>query len=192
MIKISYLGPSGTFTEEALNRYCLRFEEGIRKLPCNTIEEAIDLSREAADYALVPVENSLGGSVLTTMDYLMKHEDIQISREVVMPIAHYLYGMTEVAFKDVEVVHSHPQALRQCSEFLKAEMPKAQLSVQNSTAEGASQLLTMQNPKHCLIGSEALGAVYPLKQLAGPIQNNQDNWTRFLLLKKRIRISLTV
>ena len=85
----------------------------------------------------------------------------------------------------MEVVHSHPQALRQCSEFLKAEMPKAQLSVQNSTAEGASQLLTMQNPKHCLIGSEALGAVYPLKQLAGPIQNNQDNWTRFLLLKKK-------
>lgn len=183
-MKISYLGPSGTFTQEALFHYTKFLKENIETVPANTIEETLEKLETSCDFALVPVENSLGGCVYATLDYLMKNNNLLIFKEIIMPINHYLYGITKIPFERVTKISSHHQALLQCSEFLKANIPQGKLSTENSTTECIEEILLKKDTTHLLIGSSAIKDFYPLEILAGPIQNNLGNWTRFLVVGK--------
>ena len=120
MTTISFLGPRGTFSEEALNRLCECQSLTIVKEAMHTIDEAIEAAMLGqVDYAFVPVENSLGGTVLTTMDYLAEHSNVEIAAEISMPIRHFLWGLPGSVSDEITTIYSHPQALRQCKAFLQ-------------------------------------------------------------------------
>ena len=182
--QIAFLGPKGTFTEEALHRYCKGQGWTIEAIPAHTIEEAIDMTmRDETEYAFVPVENSLGGTVLTTMDYLMEHRHIEICGEIAMPIRHYLWGIVGAQLKDITTVYSHPQAIRQCKPFLAEYLRHADTIYTGSTAEGGELVSTAALPNQAAIGGIALGHTYGLTQLSGEAQEHAYNLTRFILVR---------
>lgn len=190
MITISFLGPHGTFTEEALNRLCESLTWSIQKEAMHTIDEAIEAAMmEKVDYAFVPIENSLGGTVLTTMDYLAEHGDVEITAEISMPIRHYLWGLPGSQVDKLDTIYSHPQALRQCKVFLQKEAKHIPQSVTCSTAEGAELVAHSNSITKGAIGGEAMGEKYGLVKLTDQIQDNMFNLTRFILVKPNRHIT---
>lgn len=190
MISISFLGPHGTFTEEALNRLCECRSLTIKKEAMHTIDEAIEAAMLGqVDYAFVPVENSLGGTVLTTMDYLAEHGDVEIKAEISMPIRHFLWGLPGSSLAEITEIYSHPQALRQCKTFLQNNAKHKEQIVTSSTAEGAEMVVHSQSLQKGAIGGEAMGTKYGLVKLTDQIQDNMFNLTRFILVKPNRHIT---
>lgn len=190
VITISFLGPHGTFTEEALNRLCECQSLMIQKEAMNTIDEAIEAAMLGhVDYAFVPVENSLGGTVLTTIDYLAEHGGVEIRAEICMPIRHYLWGLPGSAANEITMIYSHPQALRQCKMFLQKQAKQAQQIVTDSTAQGAGIVAQSQSLAKAAIGGEAMGIKYGLVKLTDQIQDIMLNLTRFILVKPNHHIT---
>lgn len=191
MKTISFLGPRGTFTEEALNRLCQWQGWAVNKEAAHTIEEAIEAAMgQTVQYAFVPVENSLGGTVLTTMDYLAEHQNVEIIAEISMPIRHYVWGLEGANLGQITAVYSHPQALRQCKRFLKEQMPAVLQQITTSTAEGAHMVASTGDRSLGAIGGEAMGTQYNLVKLTEQVQDNAFNLTRFILVKPNDAIQL--
>lgn len=190
MTTISFLGPRGTFTEEALNRLCECQSLTIVKEAMHTIDEAIEAAMLGqVDYAFVPVENSLGGTVLTTVDYLAEHSNVEIAAEISMPIRHFLWGLPGSVSDEITTIYSYPQALRQCKAFLQKNAKNKEQIVTSSTAEGAEMVSQSKSLQKGAIGGEAMGAQYGLVKLTEQIQDNMFNLTRFILVKPNQQIS---
>ena len=131
--RLAYLGPAGTYTEEA----ALLYDPSAELEPFPTIAAiGLAVSSEITDEGVVPIENSLEGSVTFTLDLLIQESQLSIFQEVLLPIDHYLMVNPGVKLADIEVVYSHPQSLAQCREFLERCLPKAQqmASLSNSAA----------------------------------------------------------
>ena len=112
---ISVLGPSGTFTEEA----CIRYDGSANMALCPTITSVgASVSNSETELGIVPIENSLGGSVTETLDLLIDDPNIFICDEFVMPISHTLMRKKDSVGTNIEIVFSHPQALAQCKLYL--------------------------------------------------------------------------
>lgn len=187
---IAFLGPKGTFTEEALHQYCEHKAWTVETLEAHTIEEAIEMAmNHSTDYAFVPVENSLGGTVLTTMDYLTDHKDIEICGEIAMPIRHYVWGLAGTMLDEVRHVYSHPQAIRQCKPYITKHFPKAQIHYTSSTAEGGHMVHTSGDTTSVAIGGRALGLTYSLTRLSEEAQENSYNLTRFILVRPNAELN---
>src|SRR5918912_4537475 len=119
-----YLGPEGTFTEQAL-RTIPAAERGTRT-PARSVPEALDAVRAgAADAALVPLENSIGGQVGVTLDELATGEPLVITQEVVLPVQFVLAARADVPLAAVRSVAAHPQAAAQCRNWLRTHVPAA-------------------------------------------------------------------
>lgn len=182
MIKISYLGPKGTFTEEALQYYIEHLEEEATPVMFSTIDGAIlACEKGETDYAFVPIENSLGGGVVATTDYLAEEgRDLVICAEVVLPIRHYLWAAAKEG--PIDRIYSHPQALMQCRLFLKDNYPGATLIETDSTASAAVKVSEEAEPGGAAVGGLAMGEVYELCRRTEDIQDNKFNATRFVVL----------
>ena len=138
MTALAYLGPPGTFTEEAL--LTLSIAEGADLVPMPTIPAVVRaVVAGDAEAGLVPIENSIEGSVNITLDTLAFEADdpIQIRAEVVRPIRHALLGQPGARLGDISDVVSHPHATAQCRGFLERALPQASVRAANSTAEAA-------------------------------------------------------
>src|SRR5262245_49647930 len=119
-----YLGPEGTFAEQAL-RSIPAAERGTRT-PARSVPDALDAVRSGdADAALVPLENSVGGAVAVTLDELAAGEPLVITREVVLPVEFVLAGRTDSTLDAVRVIGAHPQAAAHCRNWLRAHLPEA-------------------------------------------------------------------
>src|SRR5918992_1749383 len=119
-----YLGPEGTFTEQAL-RTIPAAEHGIRT-PARSVPEALEAIRDGeADAALVPLENSIGGAVGVTLDELIDGEPLVITREVVIPVEFVIGAREPVAFDRIRTIAAHPQASAQCRGWLRTHLPEA-------------------------------------------------------------------
>ena len=132
--RLAYLGPAGTYTEEA----ALLYDPAAELEPFPTIAAiGLAVSSEITDEGIVPIENSLEGSVTFTLDLLIQESQLSIYQEVLLPIDHYLMVDPGVKLADIEVVYSHPQSLAQCREFLEtmpAQKRKQMASLSNSAA----------------------------------------------------------
>jgi len=134
-MQAGYFGPEGTFTQEALIAASGDSELELVALP--TIYDAVMAVHDrVVPRALVPIENSLEGSVNATLDALaMETEDVAILGEVVHPIRHCLIARTALELSEIEVVVSHPQANAQCARFIRTQLPDARVMAGSSTAE---------------------------------------------------------
>jgi prephenate dehydratase len=187
-MQIAYLGPAGTYSEEALRGICqpIPFLQEARFVAKATIADCLlDCSLGAVDYALVPVENSIEGSVNVTLDWLIHQVDIPIQGEIALMISHHALvhpSRKDEPLSEVETVLSHPQAIAQCHHFIRSHCPNAQVSTMRSTAEAAEYVANHPEEKLLAIGPHAAGEKYGLHTVLSHIEDHSNNYTRFLLI----------
>ena len=176
-LSIAFQGEAGAYSELAAYE-C--FGEGISTLPCPAFEDVFEVvSAGECSYGLLPVENSLAGSIHRNYDLMLRH-DLHIVREYHLRVSHCLLALPGVKLEDVERVHSHPQALAQCEANL------SRLGVERvaeaDTAGSARQLRQGGDLHAAVLASSRAADVYNLAILAEHMEDNQANYTRFLAL----------
>jgi prephenate dehydratase len=179
-LRVAFLGPEGTFAEEALRASA---PDGVEELPYPTIFEAVmAVQTRAVDRAVVPIENSIEGSVNATLDALA-HEapDVRIVAEVDHRVHQTLIAGHGVAIGDVTRVLSHPQATAQCKRFIGERLPGAEIVSTTSTAEGVRIVAESREP-WAAIGPRLAADLYGASVLAERIEDHPDNLTRFVWL----------
>lgn len=179
-VRIGYLGPSGTFTEEAMHVYTAG-KENYTKVEFASIPGMIYAIGTKIDEAVVPLENSIEGSVNVTLDLLIHESKALIKGELVLPVNQHLFARKVYSLEEIEEVYSHPQALYQCRRFLCNKMPGAVLKETASTAEAALIVARLERPA-AAIGGRRLRELYNLVTVAENIQDYRENLTRFIIL----------
>jgi prephenate dehydratase len=179
-MKVAYLGPAGTFSEEALRASA---PEDVEEVPYPTIHGAVMAVEEGSvERAVVPIENALEGAVAITLDTLaVDATGVRIAAEVVHPIHHCAVAATELELDDVTRVVSHPQATAQCERFLRERLPHAERVVAPSTAEAVLSVRAASEPAVAL-GSRLAAELYDCVVLAAGVEDHPDNATRFVWL----------
>lgn len=179
---IGYLGPRGTFTQEALEAG-LAGEYGEEK-PYPTIPDVL-FAVQAGDVeaGIVPIENSIEGSVNVTLDTLAFETDLVIEREVLLPIRHCLLARPGVRREDVALIISHPQATAQCRQFLSRWFPEVPVAAANSTAEAALTVSRSDEPA-AAVSNELAAKTYGLEVLDRDLEDFKGNTTRFIVAGK--------
>ena len=186
-ISIAHLGPAGTYSEAAALAYTDRLKlhlDGSYPLnPCGSIAQTLQaVVRGEAQLAVIPVENSLGGSVTMALDTLWQLETPIVQQALVLPISHALLSQAD-ALCDLKVVYSHPQALAQCQTWLENHLPAAKLLSTQSTTEALQK--THADPTIGAIASRRAGQLYDVPILAYPINDRLDNCTRFWVVSDK-------
>ena len=193
--KIGYLGPEGTYCEEASLKYLKGFK-GADLIPYGTIHELLHAcDRGRVKEAVVPIENLIEGTVGVVMDMLVKDVNLKIKKEIVLQILHNLITPKGAKLYQITDVISHPQAIDQCREFLRKKTPKAKLHLAYSTADAVRQVATSvgekilgkmsgHHPLFAAIGTKAAAKLYGLSVVASKI-NASHNQTRFVVLAKQ-------
>jgi prephenate dehydratase len=179
-MRIAYLGPAGTFTEDAL-REALPAGEDFEPLRTPTVHDAIlAVERGEAERALVPFENSIEGSVRSTLDALaFEAEGVTIVGEHDFAVRAMLLTREAVALAEIAAVLSHPQPLAQCARFLRENLPGAELRSVSSTAE-AARLVGESGEPWAAIGAHAAADLYGCTVLREGIEDEAGNVTRFV------------
>lgn len=182
-IRVSYLGPAGTYTEEAAQFF---FQNGEELKPEETVNDAIDvlLSGEA-DYAVIPQENTLGGAVVNYVDALIGAEDAYVTGEVVLPISQTLMGVPGTKLSDIKTVCSHVQGLTQSAAWRSEHLPDTQTKEMDSTAAAASYVAETGDKSIAAVAAPGAAALYGLEVLAENVQITDANKTRFYVLSQK-------
>ena len=182
MSRIGFQGEIGAFSELAANHFYA--DESFEAVPKPTFEALFDaLSAETIDEAVVPIENSLFGSVHTNYDLLREH-DVHIVGELKLRVRHHLLTLPGVELENIRTVLSHPQAIGQCREYLARSLPNADIVPAYDTAGAAKQIAADGRRDRAAIASEAAAAEYGLHIAARGIESNHENYTRFLRLTR--------
>jgi len=177
---VAFQGELGAFSEEAV--YALF--ESAELMPCAAFDDVFAaVEGGAADRAVVPIENSVFGSVPINYDHLRQH-DVQIVDELNLRIRHHLMGVEGAALDAVREVRSHPQALGQCRRFLRAHLPDAETQPMYDTAGAAQYVAETGSAAVVAIASKAAAVRYGLTVLAAEIEDDSQNFTRFLVLAR--------
>lgn len=181
--RVAFLGPEGTFTEEALLANLPR--DGLHPFPYPSIREVLRAVKEGeAGVGLVPIENSLEGSVALTLDLLaFDFDELQIVREVVHPIRHQLIARRPVDLAEVTKVISHPHAYGQCRTFLDAHLPGVEHEAANSTADAVRRVSRVDRP-WVAIGTRLAADMYECAVVRDDIEDSVENSTRFVFLAR--------
>jgi prephenate dehydratase len=180
---IGYLGPPGTFTEQAL------LSEGdlagLELVPLPTIADALFAANDGSvDVAFVAIENAIEGSVNITLDTLAFETDLHIDREVVMPINLNLLVLPGVSLDEIATVVSFPHAIAQCRQFIAEHLPGVMTRAANSTSDAAQALSDGDDRSIAAIATSRAGELYSLEALATEIEDHPDNATRFVAVSK--------
>jgi prephenate dehydratase len=180
---VSYLGPAGTYTEEAAMFF---FPEAKTMIPKGTVDEAIaDVMNGTADYAVIPQENTLGGAVTNYVDALIKQNDAYVIGEVILPISQTLMGVPGVRIEDIKTVCSHAQGIKQSETWRKEHLPDAVTEEKASTAAAAEYVSEQQDKSIAAIAAPGAAALYGLDVLAENVQITDANKTRFYVLSAK-------
>ena len=179
MVKlISYFGPAGTYTEEAALLYDPQAD--LRPFPtiaavCRAVSDGV------TDEGVVPIENSLEGSVAYTLDFLISESDLSIYHEIVLPIEHCLMIEHGTSIADIQVIYSHPQSLGQCRHFLERNFPDAQTTASLSNSAAVADMKQSAVPA-AAIAPQRAAELYGVEIIDRGIQDGANNVTRFVVV----------
>lgn len=177
-MKIGYLGPEGTYCYEACNKVF----NSETKIGYKTITDTIyALINKEVDKCIVPLENSIQGSVYETIDTLFENEQIEITKEIVIDIKHYLLAKEKYNKSEIKEIHSHPQALAQCRKYIKKEFGNIDIEEEPSTAFSAKKVKNMDNV--ACIANQSCKDVFGLEIIDENIQDIKNNQTKFIVLQ---------
>ena len=178
-MRVAYQGEPGAYSEAA----ALAFDPDADPVPCRGFEDVFRAVAEGgAARGIVPMENTIGGSIHRNYDLLVEHE-LPIVGEVQLKVDHCLLALPGVALADVRVVHSHPQALAQCERWLQG-LPGVELSAVYDTAGGAKLIREQGLRDHAAVASVRAAEVFGLDVLARGIQDFDTNITRFFVIAR--------
>jgi prephenate dehydratase len=181
--RIAYLGPEGTFSEQAL--LTQPDYAAMELIECDSIPDVLHaVSSGEAGIGLVPIENAIEGSVNVTLDALIFDHDLRMQREVVIPIVMCLLAPPGVAIADIERVVSIPVATAQCRGFLAEHLPRVELVPASSTAGAARTVADEADGRSAAIGTSLAGKVNDLEVLAEDIEDHRGNETRFVAVTR--------
>lgn len=183
--RIAFFGPAGTFTEQALlSQADLR---GLERVPYATVPDVLDaVEGRETQYGLVPIENSIEGTVNFTQDALVFDHDLLIQREVVLDIEHCVVGQPGASLSGIRVLHSIPVATAQCHHFIRTAMASADVRAANSTSNAAQLASDAHDPTVAALAPRSAAAHHGLAVLEDNVADHQGNQTRFVLVAKDI------
>ena len=178
---VAFQGERGAYSEAAVIGFC---EEIVELLPCTSFEAVFDaVTGGAADLGVIPVENSLAGSIHRNYDLLLRYS-LPIVGEVQVRVAHELIVLPGVAMADVRRVYSHPQALAQCEGSLTVLLPEAERVATYDTAGSVKMLQDQGIRDGAAIASHRAAEIYGMSVLKTGLEDNAENYTRFLVLAR--------
>ena len=178
--RVVYQGVEGAYSHEATLAY---FGDDVDAYHVKTWNDAMEaVESGAADYAVIPIENSSAGAVSDNYDLMLRHTNVIVA-EICIPVNHMLLGLPGASAGDIRTVYSHPQALMQSGEYLNAHPRWRQISVEN-TAVAARKIIDDGDKSQAAVASRAAGKLYGLNVLAEGINHNKNNTTRFIILAK--------
>ena len=176
-MKIAYQGEPGAFSEAAARRV----DADAELTPCRSFEEVFDtVVGTPGGYGVLPIENSIGGSIHRNYDLLLAH-DLPIVAEVELPVVHHLLALPGATLGGLKRVYSHPQGLAQCEQFLRT-LNGVDIIATYDTAGSAKMVADAGLPEAAAIASARAGEVFGLVSLAASVQDFDDNITRFLVV----------
>ncbi|HXB64214.1 MAG TPA: prephenate dehydratase [Solirubrobacteraceae bacterium] len=196
---IGYLGPAGTFSEEALLRSAR--EDAVQPVALATIYETVlAVRRGKVRWAVVPIENSLEGSVTVTLDLLAEtgmqaegerlpatadeHGDLEIVGEALLAVRHSLIAAAPLQLAEIDTVLTHPQVPGQCTRLLRGELSRARVLPASSTAEAVRLVVSERGPGSAAIGTRLAAEIYGGTVIREGVQDRDDNVTRFVWLAR--------
>lgn len=182
-LSVAFLGPAGTFSDDALRAASERSRAGADPKPAITIHDAVmAVAIGEADRALVPFENSIEGSVRPTLDALaFDAESVVIAGEHDHAISQALIARADIGLREIDVVVSHPQPSAQCARFLREELPQAEVRSTASTAEAVRQV-SESDGRWAALGTASAAGIYGCTILREGVEDEKGNVTRFVWL----------
>lgn len=182
-MKFGFLGPPGTFTQEALLQVTDPESADLIYFP--SVEEVLEaVADDQVDCGMVPIENSVEGTVNATQDALgFDHQDLRIEREVIMSIRLHLLARPGSLLEDVKTIFSMPHATAQCRKWLRANLPDAEIKASNSTAEAAGRV-AYEDGKAAAIGPNLAAQLFGLEVLRRDVTDHPEAETRFVVVGK--------
>lgn len=183
-LSLAYLGPTGTNSETAALAYAdwLSHHDRLQATLCPYPSIALALQsvvKGLADRAVVPIENSIEGSVTVVLDTLWQTTNLQVHQELTLPISHGLLSFAS-SLKQLKTIYSHPQAIAQCQKWLENYLPQVQLIPMKSTTEGIE--LLQRDSTAAAIASPRASKLYQVPLLEPDIKDSPDNCTRFWII----------
>jgi len=177
MTRVAYQGIAGAYSEEAIRQY---FGQEAEAVPCESFAEVFTaVARGDCEHGMLPVENSIAGSVNWSYELLMEH-DLRISAEVILRVRHLLLAASGTSLDDIEVVRSHPQALAQCSRYLARHGFVGEAT--EDTAGAAHELRESPASNVAVIAGQGAADLTGLDVLERTIEDSLSNYTRFFVL----------
>jgi prephenate dehydratase len=182
--RVGYLGPEGTFSEEALLSGAA--PESVQPIPHASIYDTVVALREGdLEGAVVPIENSLDGSISVTLDLLADEAgEIQIVGETFITVRHALIAARALELSEIDTVLTHPQVPGQCARFLRGELAHARVLPASSTAEAVREVVEDARPGRAALGTRLAAEIYGGTLLREGVQDRDDNETRFVWLAR--------
>ncbi|TVQ22801.1 MAG: 3-deoxy-7-phosphoheptulonate synthase [Spirochaetaceae bacterium] len=180
-VPVAFQGERGAYSEMALLRFFHDME--YRAMPCRSFRDAFDaVLSGAARYAILPIENSLAGSVHENYDLLLQYPDLTIVGEIKLRVEHSLIAAPGTTISDVRRVYSHPQALAQCHEFLRSH--EWELVPFYDTAGSVAHIAEQRENGNAAIANAGAAEVYGMEVIKAGIETNPSNYTRFMILSR--------
>jgi prephenate dehydratase len=183
--RVAYLGPQGTFSEEGLLASAI--EGAVDPVPCKSIYETVSaLRRGEVGFSIVPIENSLDGSVTVTLDLLADETgELEIVGETLLRVRHSLIAAEALKLEEIETVISHPKVPGQCERFLRDELPRARILPASSTAEAVRSVTHAGQRGQAALGTLLAAEIYGGTVIREGVEDRDDNETRFVWLALR-------
>jgi len=179
-LKVAFQGESGAYSEMAAVQH---FGPNVELAPYRTLPDVFEsVESKRVDCAIVPIENSIEGSVNETYDLLLNTK-LMVSNEVYLRVVHCLIGYSDISMDKIQAVYSHPQALGQCRSFIKSH--EFEPIPFYDTAGSVKMLKEIRIDNAAAIAGERAAEIYGMKIFAKGIEDNKNNYTRFLVLKDR-------
>jgi prephenate dehydratase len=179
-VRIAYQGELGAFSEAAARR----LHADAELVPCRSFEDVFGaVTAGPAGYGVLPIENSIGGSIHRNYDLLVEHQ-LSIVAEVELPVVHHLLALPGVTLGELRRIYSHPQGLAQCERFLRT-LSGIEIIASYDTAGSAKLVADQRLTDAAAIASARAGEVFGLVPLASGIQDYDDNITRFIVIGRR-------
>ena len=180
--RVGYLGPAGTFSEEALLGSAV--EDAVEPVAMTSIYDTVMALRGGeVSWAVVPIENSLEGSINVTLDLLVEEAgEVEIVGEALLRVSHSLIAATAVSLEEIDTVITHPQVPGQCTVFLRNELARARVVPAASTAEAVRAVVAAGRRDQAALGTPLAAGIYGATIIREGVEDRDDNETRFVWL----------
>ncbi|KKC98019.1 MULTISPECIES: prephenate dehydratase [Photobacterium] len=184
VVRVSFLGAKGSYSNLASRQYFSRKQTKLVEMSCSNFRDVVNVVETGqADYGVLPIENTSSGSINEVYD-LLQHTSLSIVGEITQPIEHCLLTAVPTSLDQIDTLYSHPQPHQQCSEYLRT-MGDIRQEYTSSTADAMLQVAELQLPNVAAIGNASSGELYGLTPLKTGIANQQENFTRFIVVARK-------